>query len=531
MKKKIIEWLKTKKNYCYYESETDDFSIYNNRLYQLLKDSRVHYKDLNASKCYIVECFDKSIAIDSYTPNNYKYNFENFNLKHNEYLYYKVKMKDASKKFLTEDSFSNRVVVLDLLNDLKNDLTIMNKFLEKKKKYTFKNIFFDVNKNNVKQYINDATETLRQKSFPYQEFKNSYIDKIRAEEKLDHIGIFYPFTLSHNIFKNEFYLLEINHLRFQKNNNNFEKIVDSFYNGYQINSDKLKDYYFKLENYFVHPGSIYILSFAYIDPFKNLEKYNKAYKKIENHAKINKLDFNKLFFKLLDFLNLVQFTVVRFQHENLINMLNSYRTKERFFSVNELINIKIIEKEKKNDSSYNLELYNGVLKFLKEQPSNKILTKNTKVEDLIGYEDSSDLIKQNLKLVLDDLLNSLSKDDNSKLEYILDHFSKVFLQRFKEYKFKKEHNTIIQNMIKDLILFYGDQKSEKFSKPLNNKFEQILLDSKHLDLNKIIDFNFSKNFINKNSKKFERHIPIKINTEDGKIKYAHIWGNMNPKGV
>ena len=141
MKKKIIEWLKTKKNYCYYESETDDFSIYNNRLYQLLKDSRVHYKDLNASKCYIVECFDKSIAIDSYTPNNYKYNFENFNLKHNEYLYYKVKMKDASKKFLTEDSFSNRVVVLDLLNDLKNDLTIMNKFLEKKKKYTFKNIF------------------------------------------------------------------------------------------------------------------------------------------------------------------------------------------------------------------------------------------------------------------------------------------------------------------------------------------------------------------------------------------------------
>jgi len=517
----ILEWLNQKQNYVSYQPKQDDMTTFQDKLSNMLITARVHFENLKASDCYIIENISDRIDYSYQHPAHYRYNFENFNIKRNEYIYDKANMCETAKNFTTQDSVQNRAITLVLLNELQHTYVSKNKFLEKFDKYSYKNIFFDIKEDFMAQTKNDAETLLRQNEFSFEDFKSDYVDKIKDESRgLREIGIFYPFIFNHDIFEPTHFLFEINHLKFQKNDENFLDIVKKFYKSYGVNSDKSKDI-FKLEQYFANPGFGYSKHFAYFDPFKNYEKYKIQYKQIREIITSNKLKFQDFLFELFDAFNRAQIGIVKFQHENLIDTLITTRSKNRQYSIRELIDIQMnkVEANEFQLQGYNRQLYLTILHAFKNQPMDFVFTKNTKVDDMECFSHFPDFFKQNARLILDDLLSVLSKDDSSKLQYIFDHYKNELNVIIKKYKLNLQSKHIIHDMLLDLVLFYSDKNKEKLSKPFNSTIEKIYQKNQNKDIEKIIDFDFQTKFMKQHNDYFNMYKPCEIQTENGKTKY------------
>ncbi len=522
MKKEILNWLKTKKNYVYYKSDIDDFGTFNERLSTMLLYGRVHFTNLEASNCYIVENSHDNISYTLEKPTHYRNNFENFNVARNEYIYDKVKMNEAQKNFTTSDSIRNKAIVLTLLKELKHSYASLNKFLNNSTAFTYKDVFFDANSKNINQFIDDAQDELINKSFSMDDFKSDYIDKIKSENHgLKEIGIFYPFKLDHDIFLNKHYLFEINHLKFQKNENiqNFLEMVHKFYKGYGLNSNYSKEL-FSLEEFFTHPGFTYNKTFAYFDPIKNYEKYIKEYHLLKVNILKNKVDFQEFIHELFDFFNITQVSVVKFQHENLISSISTNRSENRLFSVRDLVK-KQIKKIETGELIANdlVNWYHPILHSFDKQPKEFNFTKNTKIENIPSFQGFPEEVKQYAQFILDDFLSVINKDKTSMLQYIYNHHKTKANNIIKKYKLDAANKKIIYKIILNLIQFYNDGNTEKLSKPYNQTINKTHTVNQHKSIDDIIDFEFQQNFIAQHHRQFNKYMPYQLQSEGNTTKY------------
>ena len=131
MLKLILQWLNQKQNYVSYNPKADNLLSIDKKLTDMFFHARVHFDNLKASNCYIIQNISDRIEYYHEHPNHYRYNFENFNIKRNDYICDKTNMCEAAKNFTTGDSEQNRVIVLTLLNELQHTYISKNKFLEK----------------------------------------------------------------------------------------------------------------------------------------------------------------------------------------------------------------------------------------------------------------------------------------------------------------------------------------------------------------------------------------------------------------
>lgn len=519
MKQIILDWLKTKDNYFYYEKQKDTYDIFSKRFSYLLLSSKVHVDNLASSNSYIIE---KRTGIINYIkefPNHHKYLFKNFNVLRNKYVYDIVKMNEASKILTDKDTVQNRAIIIQLLNELQYSYSRENTFFKKNNKDTYKHIFFDTNKDSVSNFIKDAYGSLKNNSFPFREFQSNYVDKIKEEtNNLEEIGIFYPFVFDHDIFENKYFLLEINHLRFRRKNHAFYQNVKNFYENYGLNSDKSKEL-LTLEDYFFYPGCTYIKTFAYLDPFFCYENYYNQFETFKNYLTLKKINYRDFVFKLFDFLNEVTLGTVKFQHENLINDLQSSRSINRQYSIRELSKIQLekLEKGEIEMDYFSFNLNKSILLSFINQPKDLKFTKNTTIDDL-GYLNYPETLRSNAQLILNDMLFFLNKDDTSKLSYIIDYYKQKIDGVFKNFKLNRECKKIISHMIIEITCFY-DSSNNKLSKPYNNTLHNLYTKYHKKDILSIIDFNFQENFIKKYKYEFDKYKPCKIITEDGKEKY------------
>lgn len=521
----ILKWLNQKQNYVNYQPSVDNSISFQKKLSDMIVKGRVHIEDLQANECYIVQ--DSSNSCDYFyeKPTNHRHDFQNFNIKRNEYIYDKVSMYEAIKNYTIEDSIQNRAIALNLLHELEHSYKTNNKFIEKFDNYTYQNIFFDIKKDSIAQIKNDAENLLLQNEFIFEDFKNTYLDKIQIKSRgLEEIGIFYPFKLDHDIFKSQHFLFEINHLKFQKNDSNILEIVNKFYKNYGINCDKSKKI-LTLEEYFAHSGFNYLKNFAYFDPFKNYEKYKDVYKNIQENITFRKLEFKNFIFRLFEFFNEAQFVIVKFQHENLLDALITNRSKDRQYSVRELVDLRMkqIENGELPLQESNKQQYRKILHAFKNQSEDFVFSKTTKIDDMDGFANVLENDKQGAQLILADFLSVLNKDDSSKLQYIVDYYTKKLNIISKEYRLNKKNKKVIHKMLLDLAFFYNDHNKEKLSKPFNSTISKIYEENQKKSIEKRIDFDFQKKFMQQYNGYFNMYKPSEIKTEDGKRKYIMMF--------
>jgi len=503
----IVEWLNQKHNYANYKSEYDDIMTYHKRISNLLIDARVHFDNLKASDCYIVQNVSNKIDFFYERPVNHRHNYSNFNIRRNEYIYDKVNMREVTKNFTVDDLSQNRSIVLKLLNELQHSYHSKNKFLKKFDQCPYKDIFFDIDAHSMEQTKNDAETRLQENEFDFEDFKSAYIEKIKDESRgLQEIGIFYPFHFDHDIFDNKYFAFEINHLKFQKKDKNFLEIVEKFYKEYEVNCDKSKNI-FTLEQYLAHPGFGYFQDFAYFNPFKNYDKFQNEYYQIRKNIALKKLEFKDFVLELFEALNKAQIGIVKFQHENLINALLTKRSIERQYSVQEFINLLI---EKMEMGEFQLEGFDyAIFDAFKKQPSSVTYTKNTKIDELEGFKMMPDRVKQRAQHILNRCLDALNKDDASKLHYIFNYYKNELNIIIKKYKLNLENKHTVYDMLLDLVLFYNDKNKEKLSKPFNSKIEKIYKKNQNKDIEKIIDFEFQTKFMQQYNDYFNMYKPLK----------------------
>ena len=189
--------------------------------------------------------------------------------------------------------------------------------------------------------------------------------------------------------------------------------INKFHDKYGVNCDKSKPL-FSLEAYFAHPGGMLVPQFfAYFDPFKYKEKYMQLdnmylfeFVKRSNH------NLEEFIFTLFDLLNMIQYSVIRFQHENLIDMIIANRSLDRICTLEELIEKQIKQLSTMPENDLEIE----VLKFFYQKFKNKELTMSSKIDDL-GLEINVEPIKSFAQIMLLGLQTLLGKD--SSLEHII----------------------------------------------------------------------------------------------------------------
>lgn len=321
-----IEWLKTKKNYLFIR-EDKNYYVYNKEMSELLFASRIHVSNLSASKCYLIS--DDVILKKPHYRNDYV----SFNYSINYLLYINSKMNTNLNNTEIKDTPQQCAIILDILTELKEY------YEEKTKKYEsfFEEVFFDINKKNINSIIADVENNLKTRNFDFEEFKVTYLDKLSSSLKIkEEIGIFYPVEIFHDIFEKKHHFLEINEIKFKRKDENLKKYVDKFYEKYEINNDVSKNI-FSLNEYFVHPGITFKVDFAYLDPFLFIKKFKNELNYIINFISKKKHNKEVFFQELLEKLNLCQYEVVAFQNDNLINMIEIYRTNDEPHTIRQYI--------------------------------------------------------------------------------------------------------------------------------------------------------------------------------------------------
>lgn len=523
MRKIILDWLNTKVNYVSYKSNLDMPHNFQNKIGNLLPLSRIYKSDLEACDCYIIQNVLNKIDYTFEHTNNARHNFENFNIKRNEYVFDKANMEYVCKNFTIEDKERNRAIILQLFNELKHNYNSKNTYLEKFDKYKYKDIFSDIDKYSIEKTKINIETALQQNEFNFEDYKSAYIDRIKEESRgLQEIGIFYPFKFDHDIFiSNKYYLFEINILKLQKKSDNFLKIIENYYNKYGINCDRSKKI-FTLNEYFVHPGLEYSKDFAYFNPFLNCEKYENQYKQIEKNISQKNLKLKDFLFELFDTLNIAQINIANFQHKNLIDTLIMTRSLNRPYSFRELVDIQMkkIENNESHIYGYERQLYCAILHAFKNQPYDFIFMKNTKIDDIESFATWPESMKQKAQSILDLFLDVLNKNDSSKLQYIFDSYKKELNIINKKYKLSPENKLIVYDMLLDLVFFYNDKSKEKLSKPFNSTIKKIYQKNQNNNIAKNIDVDFQVKFMLQYNEFFNAHKPSEMKTETGEATHV-----------
>ena len=495
----IIDWLKEKQNYIRYTAGVDDFFQFEDKLAKVYAHGRVHYSDLEASECYIIE----NSLDELHSTHNYKHNFKNFNIPRMEYVYDKIKMFDYSKSLSYDWSDKNIYMGIDLLNQLHHSYHSKNKVIEKLQKITYKNILSKTKEADISQTMNEVFYQSDREKFKI------FVDDIEfRNENIQEIGVFFPFKINHDIFEHKHFLFEINPVKFMRKKDDNFNLVENFYKKYGINT-KLSEELFSLKQYFIHPGLSYLEQFAYFDPLKNYKAYKQYYKQISNTKTIKKLGFKNFLFDLFEILNQAQMSFVKFQHENLINAIFTSGSRQK--SIRDLmkLEVKIIEDKRLYErSSYDYEHYTVLLALLNSQSGNEAFTTKSKVKNMEIFHSAPEAIKQYAQLILDNYCNLLNKGDSSKLQYIYDYYKEKLKVVAKIYKLNLDERKTLNEMLLDLIFFYGDRSKEKLSKPFNTTIYKIYKKHQRKNLEDIVNFDFQSEFIQKYSQIFERYRPI-----------------------
>lgn len=453
-----------------------------------------------------------------YNPTG-KQNFKNFNVAINEYIYDAAMMKHIATNYTTEDTIKNKASILVLLKELSLSYAKPNKFIDKSSKITYKNFFNDFNKDNIFDNIKDIENLMVSNNFDFEDFHANYISSmLSACKNINEVGIFYPVKINHNIFDSKFYLLEINHIRFKRTNNiNFLKRVKDFYSKYHQNIDE-----FPLDRYFTSSSNGYRKDIAYFDPFLFLEHYKIKFTNLLDYVNSKKHNVNEFMFDFFDFLNIAQYSAVRFQHENLIDMLTIHRSKDRQYSAKDLISKKIkqITKEQNETRCYNkihFILNLSVLIQIEEMLNKNTYHKNITIDDL-GFKNEDSIIRNIAKTTLEDIKAVIG--NHSTLQYIIDYSHKKAKRLIEKYELqavykmyydnhglnkKERYKDIIDQIIIDLIFFYKKPIDYKLSNRVNVVFEQIFKENENIDIVKQINFNFEEEFIKKHHDEFDNY--------------------------
>ena len=146
MEQEILKWLNGKLNYANYKNEKDTFESYNKRFADLLFNTRLSVADLHATDCYIITNNYDKVIFKLEKPKARSKVFKEFNIKRNEYIYDKVKLKEIANNFTNNDNTRNRAIILEFLQELKHAYSSNNTFISKFDEYCYKNIFFDINR-------------------------------------------------------------------------------------------------------------------------------------------------------------------------------------------------------------------------------------------------------------------------------------------------------------------------------------------------------------------------------------------------
>lgn len=511
MEEIVLKWLKTKRNYIYFSTQESSKALeqFTERISELLFSSRMHIEELEASESYIIQKRNNLLTIEHDVPTHHKQTYKSYNIDRNEYIYDKAMMYQFLDTLDEKNTPHNRSIIFSFLKEIKHRHDVLNKFIEKHDKFSYKNFFDDFKASITDELLASIYQQFSRLDFDYkafyEDFKLRYLDRMKSAIKnIEELGIFYPFKIDHDIFEKKHYLLEINHLKFLKKDATLMHKINKFHDKYGVNCDKSKPL-FSLEAYFAHPGGMLVPQiFAYFDPFKYKEKYmqpDNMY--LFEFVKKSNNNLEEFVLALFDLFNMIQYSVIRFQHENLIDMIIANRSLDRICTLEELIEKQIKQLSTMPENDLEIE----VLKFFYQKCKNKELTMSSKIDDL-GLEINVEPIKSFAQIMLLGLQTLLGKD--SSLEHIITIYENSASNLIQKYHLNKKCQTIIFNTINDLCTFYNDKQKEKFSRRLNSTLYDVYSQRQKLDFYNEVNFNFVDEFIGRNKEKFETYKPCKI---------------------
>lgn len=508
MQKIILEWLKQKDNYVYCEMNANCPSeIFNQKLLTLHLCSRIHYDDLTSSPLYVTEKFRHKTTIEKHQLFNGKeLQYQNFNGKFNEYVYYKTLLYQHTKNITTTDSVQNRAIILDLINKIKLHSSKESKYIATIENFSIFQSFLKFFKEQVCKYQNDITNTFIIKEFDFEDFQRTYLDKINYQlENLKEIGIFFPCVINHDPYDKKHYIFEINNKKFKKNDIFLPQIIKSFYEKYPINVDKTQPIK-TLADYFAHPRITFYKNFAYFDPFQFAQKYLQKKSSYLIDFVSKKYDLQKFLHSLFDILNEIQFNVVFLQHKNLDLLLDINRSKNRPLSFKDLVDIQIkqMSEDPRFFKSPNLYVMNC---FKKIVDSNRIHSKTLDLEKFV-LPDEPDYIQKLAKDILTELL--IYTEFESSLNHIYENQKKLLHHLIQEYHLNKKCEKIFDNMIYDLMVFYHDLENEKLTNSLNSTLMKIFNEKQGIELSQLVNIRFEEEFTQKYASALEVYKPSQL---------------------
>jgi len=443
-------------------SETSFFA---KKLSKLLIASRIHFSDLEASESYLVTKQNDNIHIEPIKANHNRYTFENFNRKINEYVYDTEQLIRMSKSSNTKHSIQNYATLLLPLIGLKE-----SQFQKSNKKF-----FFNLPTTKINHLIQNTENLMQNKNLDFQDFQSNITDEITTKSSnLEEMGIFYPFEYKHDIFAKKYYLLEINHIQLIKDDETLIDKKQKFYKEYEVKGN---------HDYFATASIIYNKEFAYFDPFFYLKNFKKEHALLIKNIEKNKMDTSNFTFELLEFLNLAQFQIVRFQHENLLNLITVKRSEDRSYSFPELCDIKIKRYEenmKKDISKINIHTLNVHL-ALRYYLRTGAYKEHKSVEDL--KLNISDYDINEVTLIINDIFSVLRKQNDSNLNYILHYCQEYVETSLQKFKLNKQSKLAIKHILKSMIRFHTNPK-DKLSKKINSVLNNIYTNKQRTEISK-----------------------------------------------
>lgn len=496
--KKILLWLKTKKNYIYYKKDEQD-NNFSKQLAELLLASRISINDLETAPFYLLTTTVQENETSTLSQYNYslhnKHKFNNYNVFANEYIYDMSLISAIIKNYTNENTENSRNMIFALLHNIKHTKLSKNKFISQKEKFSFKYLYSSIDIKDIELEITNMNDNFNNILNDFDHYQASYLDNVQSVNKYyDEVGIFYPFKIDHNIFENKHYLLEMNPIKFNRQITNTKSLIDNFYYELEIGKDSTKKN-ITLEHYFIHPGSRYFIEFAYFDPIKFYRKYKHDLEYIYNKTK----NSEQSIFDLFELLNLFQYESIEFMHTNLINMISVNRSKNRSYTFSEYI-----KKERKLSLASPKE-YDNFYCFVLDILIEVQYKEGTELEGIESLQGLSDSDKLNIQNVIDDILKKLGKK-NSSMQHLLNHYKIHSVKNYiLEYKLNKKSEKIIERFLKSIITFYNDEAKEKFSNKINSTLISIYSKKQHVNLKKQINSKFQKEFILKYRHKYDKY--------------------------
>jgi hypothetical protein len=443
-------------------------SFFTKKLSKLLIASRIHFKDLKATESYFITKHNNNIQIEHVKANHNKYTFKNFNRKTTEYVYDTAEFIRLLQNF-TED------------HTIQNYATILRPFLglkESEFQQDNKESYFSFSTDKLNQIIQNIENAMLNKNFDFQDFKSDVLDYIRLKSsELKEMGIFYPFKYTHNIFDKEYHLLEINHIQLIKEHETLKDKKQTFYTEYEVQGN---------HNYYATASLIYNKEFAYIDPFFYLKNFEEEHALLIKNIEKNKMDTASFAFEFLELLNFLQFKIVRFQHENLLNLITVKRSKNRSYSFSDLCNLWIKSYEKHMEETFSIinahtaSIILALSHYLKEEAYKT----NKNINDL-QLNLSEDALNE-VTLILNSIFSILGKQNDSNLNYLLDYCQLCAETSLQKFKLNKKSKLTIKVVLKSMIRFHTNPQ-DKLSKKTNSLLNNIYANKQRSDISKLFN--------------------------------------------